>query len=89
MYVRDWRTTLEGRLGKHRSRFEFGQECPTDQDWSDWKNALRTITVSAYYSFMILLGKWVTRSPRIWRFFYDREENCIEAVSDEDGLRID
>ena len=30
VYVRDWRTTLEGRLGKHRSRFKFSQECPTD-----------------------------------------------------------
>ena len=57
-----------------------------DQDWSDWENTLRTITVSVYYSFMIPLSKWVARSPRIWRFFYDREENCIEAVSDKDGL---
>ena len=34
---------------------------------------------------MIPLGKWVARSPRIWRIFWDSKENCIEAVSDSEG----
>ena len=28
----------------------------------------------------------MARSPRIWRIFYDKEENCIEALSDSEGL---
>ena len=46
------------------------------------------MTISAYYGLMIPLGKWVARSPRIWRIFWDSEGNNVEAVSDTEGLII-
>ena len=33
-----------------------------------------------------MLVKWVARPPRIWCIFYNEEENCIEALSDSEGL---
>ena len=44
------------------------------------------MTTSKYYGFPRSLGRWVARSPRIWRIFYDEEEDCIEALSDSEGL---
>ena len=79
---------LEGYLGKHRSYYEFGREEPTEQDWKDWKKALKSITISAYHGLMIPLGKWVARLPRIWRIFWDSEGNNNETVSDTEGLII-
>ena len=32
---------------------------------TEWKPTLPIITIYTYYEFMILLGKWVVRSPRI------------------------
>ena len=58
-YIRDWHNSLEGYLGKHRLYYEFGREEPTEQDWKDWKKALKSITISAYHGLMIPLGKWV------------------------------
>ena len=46
------------------------------------------MTISAYYGLVIPLGKWVARSPRIWRIFYGREGNNVEAVSDTEGLIV-
>ena len=46
------------------------------------------MTISAYYGLMIPLGKWVARSPRIWRIFWDSKGNNVEAVSDTEGLII-
>lgn len=37
---------------------------------------------------MIPLGKWVARSPRIWRIFWDSKGNNGQAVSDTEGLII-
>ena len=85
-YADDWRFSFEGRLGRHRSTLEFGEECPTDQNWEAWQSALLEMTTSKYYGFPRSLGKWVARLPRIWRIFYDEEENCIEAMSDSEGL---
>ena len=33
-----------------------------------------------------MLGKWRETSPKIWRVFYDKDKNCIEVMSDEEGL---
>ena len=51
----------------------------------DWAKALKRMNFNSY-SFPIPLGKWVARSPRIWRVFYDQDENCVEVLSDEEGL---
>ena len=64
-YIRDWHNSLEGYLGKHCSYYEFGREEPMEQDWKDWKKALKSIIISAYQGLMIPLGKWVARLPRI------------------------
>ena len=32
------------------------------------------------------LGNWVAASPRIWRVFYDDNENVMEVLHDEKGL---
>ena len=50
-----------------------------------WAEALKRTNFNSY-SFTTRLGKWVLRSPRIWRAFYDEDENCIEVLSDEEGL---
>ena len=47
------------------------------------------MTTSKYYGFPRSLGKWVARLPRIWRIFYDKEENCIEAMSDFCTQQVD
>ena len=31
------------------------------------------------------LGKWVASSPRIWRVFWNKEEVCLEVLSDSEG----
>ena len=84
-YLRDWKDSFEGQLGKHRSRYKFGLELPLKQDWVNWESALKSITLG-YCGFPIALGKWRETSPRIWRVFYDKDENCIEVMSDKEGL---
>ena len=32
------------------------------------------------------LGNWVAASPRIWRVFYDKDENVMEVLDDKKGL---
>ena len=85
IYLTDWTGSLEGQLRQHRSVFKYGQECPTDEDWVVWAEALKRTNFNSY-SFTTRLGKWVLRSPRIWRAFYDEDENCVEVLSDEEGL---
>ena len=85
IYLADWEMSFEGQLGRHRSVFEYGRERPTDHDWVVWEKALKRLNLG-YCSFPIPLGKWVAKSPRIWRVFYDRDQNCVEVLSDEEGL---
>ena len=34
------------------------------------------------------LGKWIGKSTRIWRTFYNAEEGELEVVSEKDGVMI-
>ena len=56
IYLTGWMVSFEGQLGRHRSVFEYGRECPTDQDWVDWEKALKRMNFG-YCSFPIPLGK--------------------------------
>ena len=64
-YVRHWKNSFEGTLGRHHSTFEYGLEYPSDQDRVDWEAALREITISQYFGFSRSLGTWVAASLRI------------------------
>ena len=48
--------------------------------------ALREVTISRYLTFPRALGKWVASSSRIWRVFWNKEEVCLEVLSDTEGL---
>ena len=84
-YLRDWKDSFEGQLGKHRLRYEFSLEHLLEQDWVNWESSLKSITLGNCV-FPIALGKWRETSSRIWRVFYDKDKNCIEVMSDKEGL---
>ena len=86
-YLSDWMSSYEFSMGKHRSQFEFGAECPTNSDWDSWSNYWNSqCNGSPAYRLPFSLGGWRAESPRIWRTFYDEEENRIEVLSDERGV---
>lgn len=84
-YMHDWHDSPEYGYGKHRSRFEFGLELPTQDDWDCWRQTLRSVTHNGNHP--TSLGSWVSPSPRIWRTFMVDSDNYIE-VETADGIDI-
>ena len=58
---------------------------PTDDDFELWFRAFNTSTLGTM-CLQNRLGNWVAALPRIWRVFYDKEDNCMEVLSDAEGL---
>ena len=86
-YVGDWTSTQEYQLGKHRSQFEFGRECPTPADWEAWSRYWNEqCNNSQFHILPSFLGGWRAPSPRIWRAFYDEDEDMLEVLSDDRGV---
>ena len=50
------------------------------------KHSQKYHTVILHCGFSIPLGKWSDRSPKIWQLLYNKEENCIEFMSDKEGF---
>ena len=84
-YLSSWWHSFEYQLGKRRSHLDFGLEMPTEDDFELWFRAFNTSTLGTM-CLQNRLGNWVAASPRIWRVFYDEEENCMEVLSDTEGL---
>ena len=86
-YLQDWHQSEEFQLGRHRSNFGFGRECPTEADWAAWSNYWHGVCKNSIYSRLpCALGGWRAESPRIWRVFYDEKEDRLEVLSDKKGL---
>ena len=54
-------------------------------DWEIWNRTFNTFN-SGTRCLSRRLGDWVATSPQIWRVFYDEEENCMEVLSDTEGV---
>ena len=86
-YLYDWQQSAEYHLGKHRSQFEFGRECPSDADWDTWSQYWGGECLGCvYHTLPCSLGGWRAPSPRIWRVFYDDSDDRLEILSDTKGL---
>ena len=86
VYLRSWKESHEGQLGRHRSTFPFGKEFPLDSDWATWEASLQSATLQQLH-FDHPLRRWVAPSPRIWRYFQDTDSGTVEVVRD-DGIEI-
>ena len=86
-YLYDWQQSAEYEFGKHRSQFEFGRECPSEADWNTWSLYWsRQCHGCAHHTLPCGLGGWRAASPRIWRVFYDEDDDRLEILSDTRGL---
>lgn len=52
---------------------------------TNWDNALNISTLRSH-CLVNSLGNWVAALPRIWRVFYDKDNNCMETMSDTEGI---
>ena len=77
-----WRDTEEAELGRHRSKFGFWTELPTEKDLKVWEKHLRSCAGSNLHLTQPL-GRWIGPSPRIWRYLYDADENILELHYDD------
>ena len=68
-----------------RSHLDFGLEFPSENDFKSWNRAFNASTFGSM-ALANRLGDWVAASPRIWRVFYDEDENVMEVLHDEKGL---
>ena len=77
-----WIDSEERLLGKHRSKFLFGEEHPTAADFKLWKKYLLQI---APLNWMLEepLREWIYPSQRIWRHFLNTETMAVEIHTDE------
>ncbi len=65
-------------LDRERStKFKFGEERPSDNDWREWKRFWRNILRSDG-TLVQPLGKWLHPSHHIWEWFYDDALNVVE-----------
>ena len=85
IYLLSWHESYEQHLGKRRSLFSFGEEWPTDDDFDEWKQAFNSSTLGSF-AMSTPLGKWRNFSPRIWRAFWDKDEETLDIVSDTEGV---
>merc|ERR1712197_123859 len=84
-YLSSWHLSYERQLGRRRSHLDFGLEWPSESDFESCDRAFNTSTYGSM-ALAIRLGNWVAASPRIWREFYDRDDNIMEVLHDEKGL---
>ena len=75
----------EEDLSGQRSRFAFGREEPTEEDWRNWGMFWAEYT-GAGLSLPRPLGRWLAPSHRIWRWFYDGANDIVEEVTAEGGV---
>ncbi len=59
------------------TRLSFGEERPTDSDWSEWQTFWRRFTKQDG-TLDRPLGKWIHPSHHIWEWFYDVELDVVE-----------
>ena len=84
-YLSSWHLSYEKQLGMRRSHLDFGLEFPSESDFKSWNRAFNASTLGTM-ALANRLGNWVAASPRIWRVFYDDDENVMEVLHDEKGL---
>ena len=68
-------------MEKQRSRFIYGEEWPSDNDWKNWRKTLSSKTLG-YQIVDRDLGKWRHRSPRIWRSLWNEDSVSVELMAD-------
>ena len=85
IYIASWEDSYERELGRRCLHFNFGTKHPTKTDWDIWNQAFNTSN-SRTMCLSQRLGDWVAASPRIWRVFYDELDNCMEVLSDTEGM---
>ena len=81
----DWTDFHESDLGRHRSRYQYGREHPTEENWNEWKIALSRFTLPNLY-LLQPLGPWLALPQRIWRYHFNAETNKLKVVR---GDKID
>ena len=68
-------------MGERRSRFIYGEERPSDDDWKTWRKTLSSKT-PGYHIVDRDFGKWRHPSPRIWRSFWNEDSILVELMAD-------
>ena len=73
-YLEEW-AVKKGAYEK-RSNFDFPKEQPTNNDWNEWIDVMKSIT-TCNYGLMTPLGEWKHESHRIWKWHQDPIHNLI------------
>ena len=69
-------------MGRNRSTITFGMEIPTKEDWTRWQAELSKIHTPTLV-LLSPLDKWRQPSARVWRYYFDENEDKIRAKSEE------
>ena len=64
-YLRSWREAQKWSLRRHRTRYEYGPESPTKEDWDSWNKEISKLTTLNWTLFKPL-GAWRATLHRIW-----------------------
>ena len=83
--IMDWANSHESDLGKHHSRYQYGREYPTKENWNQWKIGLSRLTLPTRY-LLQPLGPWIAPSQQIWRYHLNAKADELEV---ERGEEID
>ena len=66
--------------------YDIGLEYPIDKDWKVWELGLQQLCLGSVL-LHLSLGKWIGKSTRVWRIFYNAEEGELKVVSEKDEVR--
>ena len=79
---RNYLAPVEGTI--NHSRYSFGREEPTTQDWVEWVAFWARETSPGFYLDQPLEA-WVAPSHRRWEWFYNRADDIVEQIT-ADGV---
>ena len=68
-------------LGENRSKITFGLDNPTKEDWTLWRRELSKI-YTPVFKLLTPLDRWKHPSARVWRYYYDKNKDEIQAKSE-------